>query len=267
MSFITSADGTRIGFDVHGSGPAVVLIDGASCSRKVGPTPKLAPALAEHFTVYSYDRRGRGESGDTQPYMIEREVEDLAAVISGAGEPVTAVGISSGAALAIAAVNRGVPITGLALYEPPFMFDPADRPSPDYAVQLRRLLDDGDHGRAARYFMTKVIGMPGALVAMLWLMPVIRRNGIATAPTLAYDAALMGDFTPPMEELSAVAIPTLVIGGDKSPARLQRGVLGTAAAIPDGTHHLLPGQNHNISAKALSPVLADFIRAEQSPRS
>ena len=167
MSFARSADGTSIGFDARGSGRPVVLVDGAFCSRKVGPAPKLAPALAEHFTVYSYDRRGRGDSGDTQPYSVEREIEDLAAVLAVVGEPVGVVGISSGAALAVAAADRGLPISRLALYEPPFMVAPADRPAPEYVVRLRRLLDDGERGRAARYFMTQVMGMPRPLVAML----------------------------------------------------------------------------------------------------
>jgi pimeloyl-ACP methyl ester carboxylesterase len=145
--------GTSVAFDVEGSGPPVVLVDRAFCSRKVGPTPTLTPALAELFTVYSYDRRGRGDSGDTQPYSVEREVEDLAAVIADAGQPVTVVGISSGAALAVAAANRGLPISRLALYEPPFMVDPADRPDPEDVVQLQRLLDNGERGGAARYFM------------------------------------------------------------------------------------------------------------------
>src|SRR6185436_14509592 len=123
MAVVISKDGTRIGFDREGQGPPVVLVDGAMCYRGSGPMKPLAAKLAPHFTVFTYDRRGRGESGDTQPWSIEREVEDIAALVREAGQPVYLYGISSGAVLALEAADRGVPIRKLALYEAPLMVD------------------------------------------------------------------------------------------------------------------------------------------------
>ena len=121
MTHVISKDGTRIAYERMGSGPAVVLIDGALCSRAFGPMPKIAALLKDHFTVYLYDRRGRGESGDTQPYSKAREVEDIGALVQAAGGAAFAVGLSSGAALALEAAASGLPLRKLAVYEPPFV--------------------------------------------------------------------------------------------------------------------------------------------------
>src|SRR5215471_12314510 len=123
MSVVTSKDGTSIAYERSGGGPAVILVDGALCSRGFGPSPKLAPLLARHFTLYAYDRRGRGQSGDTPPYSPTRELEDLAALIDAAGGSATLVGLSSGAALALQAAASNPRVTGVVAYEPPYVDD------------------------------------------------------------------------------------------------------------------------------------------------
>ncbi|MBA3825079.1 MAG: alpha/beta fold hydrolase, partial [Ktedonobacterales bacterium] len=185
MGTVISADGTRIAFDQAGQGAPLILVDGALCHRAGGPMPGLAPLLAQHFTVFTYDRRGRNESGDTVPYAVEREVEDLVALITEAGGSAGVYAISSGAALALEAAASGLNITKLALYEPPFNMDPAARPAAvHYSQQLRPLLAEGRRGDAVALFMTRV-GMPaeaadGMRQSPMW--PALE----AVAPTLAY---------------------------------------------------------------------------------
>jgi pimeloyl-ACP methyl ester carboxylesterase len=258
---VRSADGTTIAFEKSGEGPPLVLVDGALCSRAMGPSRPLAAELARDFTVYVYDRRGRGESGDTPPYAVEREVEDLEAVIAAAGGSAHVYGISSGAALALEAARRGAPITRLALYEAPFSVD-ADRPSvgPDYLPRLEALLAEDRRGDAVRLFMRQV-GVPALFASAMRLMPVWRKL-TAAAHTLPYDAAALDGMSAgrplPAGRWDTVTIPALVAVGGKSAGWFHNSMRALADALPDARLSVLEGQNHMIKAKVLAPVLAQF---------
>ncbi|HKG94493.1 MAG TPA: alpha/beta hydrolase, partial [Gemmatimonadaceae bacterium] len=218
---VRSSDGTLIAYERCGSGPPVILVDGALCSRAFGPMPKLAPLLAGHFTVFTYDRRGRNDSGDTPPYAVDREVEDLDALIDEAGGSALVCGISSGGALALRAAASGSRITRLAVYEPPFMVgEGGHRPPADHEAQLARLASAGRRADAVKYFMTRVVGMPALLTLPMRLMPMWSKLE-AVAHTLAYDAAVMGDYSLPTERAASVTVPTLVIAGAGSPEVLR----------------------------------------------
>ncbi|HEV2937111.1 MAG TPA: alpha/beta hydrolase [Streptosporangiaceae bacterium] len=264
MNTVRSADGTTISYTRAGQGPPLILVDGALCSRSFGPMPKLAERLAPHFTVYTYDRRGRGESGDTQPYEPDREIEDLEALIALAGETVYLHGTSSGAALALEAAKRIRSITRLAVYEPPFIVDGSRPPMPDdYLPRLKGLVADGRHGDAVKMFM-QFVGTPAVFTAIMPLTPVWGKLK-AVAPTLPYDITIVHDhqrgtpYTP--GEWAAVKAPTLVASGGKSPAWMTNATRTLADALPDATYRTLPGQNHMVKAQAIAPVLTDFFTA------
>ena len=262
---LTSKDGTRIAYERRGAGRPVVLVDGAFCSRRFGPMDKLAPLLARRFTVLAYDRRGRGESGDTAPYAVDREIEDLEALLEAAGGSACVFGMSSGAALSLEAAARGLPIIKLAVYEPPYFVDPADRPPPaDSAARLQALVSAGDRAGAAKYYLKDVIGLPGLMVTALSLMPAWTQMK-AAAPSLAHDATLMGDFHLPKERLGRVSTPTLVMSGAKSPALLRKAGDAVAAAVPGARRTVLAGQTHDISAPVAAPVLEAFFRQGGRP--
>jgi pimeloyl-ACP methyl ester carboxylesterase len=187
---VVSSDGTQIAYSRAGTGEPVVLVDGALNDRSMagGPNPKLAAALASQFTVLTYDRRGRGESADTSPYAVEREVEDLEAVIDAAGGSAHVYGISSGGALALEAANRLSSIRRLALYELPFVTDDSRTPIPaDFAAHLTELTENERRAQALRYFFTTGIGLPRVMVMMMRLMPAWSKLK-ALAHTLPYDA-------------------------------------------------------------------------------
>lgn len=255
-----SRDGTRIAFTKMGSGPPVVLVDGAFCYRENGPAPDLAPLLGQHFTVFVYDRRGRGASGDTPPYAIEREIDDLRAIVDEAGGTADVVGISSGAALALQAVASGVNVKKLALYEPPYVTN-GDRPKSmeNSKIHLQRLVSAGDRAGAVKFFLTDVMGAPRAFVfAMPFLMRSAWKRNELVAHTLLYDLTILSDRSVLKERSASISVPTLVIGGEKSPTELRDGVLAVAKALPNARSHFLAGQNHNLSAPALAPVVVDF---------
>ena len=258
MGTVHSKDGTAIAFDRVGSGEPVILVDGALCSRSFGPLPKLAPLLAPHFTVFHYDRRGRNGSGDTPPYAVEREVEDLEALIAEAGGSASVFGISSGAALALEAAARGANIKRLALYEPPFVAVSSARSVPsDSAAQLSRLIALGRRGDAVKFFLVDMVGMPAIFAYIMRVLPVWPKlKGVAH--TLPYDAAVLGDFSLPKERAASVAVPTLVIGGEKSPVELRSAVSALAEIVPRAKLRMLKGQTHNVSVKVLAPVLVEF---------
>jgi pimeloyl-ACP methyl ester carboxylesterase len=264
----TSDDGTTIAYTKLGAGPPLILVDGAFCYRENGPASQLAPLLAEHFTVFAYDRRGRGLSGDGPVYSIEREVEDLRSLVREAGGAAFAVGLSSGGALALQAAARGVNVTRLALYEPPYI---EDRGQPRlyeiHRKRLRELVSEGNRAGAVRYFMTNIYGAPTAFVAV---MPIVMRaawkKNQGVAHTLEYDLTLLEDWSVLQDRSRLVTIPTLVVGGEKSPRPLQHAVATVASALPNARRLYLKGADHNISASAVAPIVAEFFSLRQSTR-
>ncbi|MEV4370862.1 alpha/beta hydrolase [Nonomuraea sp. NPDC049637] len=259
---INSADGTPIAYERAGQGPAVILVDGALSFRGSSINGGLAEALAPDFTVYTYDRRGRGESGDTGPYAIEREVEDLAALVKEAGGPVRLYGTSSGAALALAAVQNGLPVERLALYEPPFVVDGTRAPvKDDYPRRLAALVAAGRRAEVVRMFMREGVGLPAVVVAMMRFMPAWGRLK-AVAHTLPYDTALVFPYQRglpyPEGAWASVTVPTLVADGGKSPAWMRNSVAALAKALPAADHRTLDGQTHIVKPEALAPVLREF---------
>ncbi|MCU1685898.1 MAG: hydrolase [Amycolatopsis sp.] len=265
MNTVTSQDGTAIAFDRIGEGPALILVDGALCYRASGPNGPLAALLAEHFTVFTYDRRGRGESGDNSAagaYSAEREVEDLQALFAEAGGSAYLYGISSGAALALEATNRGLPVKKLALYEAPFIVDNTRAAlSPDYLLQLERLVATDRRGDSVKHFMRKGVGLPALVVAMMRLMPAWPKlKGVAH--TLPYDVRLVDAYqhgTPlPAAQWSSATAPTLVIDGGKSPKWMRNGTKSLADVLPQARYETLPGQTHLVKPPALAPVLTRF---------
>ena len=259
MEQVTSKDGTTIAFDRLGEGPAVILVSGGSVDRS--SLAALADLLAQHFTVFNYDRRGRGPSGDTPPYAVEREVEDIDAVVEAAGGSAYLFGSSSGAALALeAARQRPTRITKLALWEPPYIPEGFPRPPADTAKTFSDLVAAGKRGDAAEYFMAKVVGMPPEFVAQARSSPWWPAQE-ALAHTLAYDATIMGDYTLPTERAAQVTIPTLVLDGGASFPFLHPTALALAAALPNGRQQTLEGQSHDVAAEVLAPALEEFFTA------
>jgi pimeloyl-ACP methyl ester carboxylesterase len=267
MSQVRSKDGTTIAYERSGSGPALILVDGALCSRAFGPSPKLAPHLAGAFTVYAYDRRGRGQSGDTPPYAPGREVEDIAALVAEAGGSASLLGLSSGAALALEAAAAGVRVDRVVAYEPPYVNDTGqDQGGALHEAELRRLLAGGHRGRAVTYFMRDMVGAPAFLVVMMRLMPWIWRKLVAVAHTLPYDAAVMNGFRIPRARFASIGTPTLVMSGSKTDARLKDAARAVASAVPGARHRELAGQSHNVRPDVLAPAVVEFLTAPPDVR-
>ena len=260
MPKVISKDGTAIAFETIGKGLPIILVDGAMCSRAFGPMPTLASLLAEHFTVYTYDRRGRNESGDTQPYAVEREVEDIEALIDNAGGSAFVFGTSSGAALALeAAIKLDGKIKKFAMYEPPYNSDNVARQAwKEYRKQLAELVSADRRGDAAELFMASV-GTPADQIAGMRLTPIWSAFE-AVAPTLAYDAAVLGDRSGPTERAASVTVPALVMNGSAIPFMLDT-AKALAKAIPHSQHRTLEGQTHEVAAEALAPALIEFFKA------
>jgi pimeloyl-ACP methyl ester carboxylesterase len=259
MSHVTSKDGTNIDYERSGNGPALILVDGALCSRGFGPSPKLAPLLARHFTVYAYDRRGRGRSGDTHPYAPAREVEDIAALVAEAHGSAFLLGLSSGGALALEAAASGLPVAKVVAYEPPYVDDSGQRGGDAHEARLELLLADGNRGGAVKYFMKDMVGVPAPMVVMMRLMPWIWRKLEAVAHTLPYDAAVMTAFRIPRARFATIGVPALVMNGTKTDPRLREAARTIAAAIPGARHHELAGQTHNVKPEILTPEVVEFL--------
>ncbi|MBE1564610.1 alpha/beta fold hydrolase [Nonomuraea africana] len=259
---VTSADGTRIAFDRSGSGPAVILVHGAFTDRSHPTLSSVAAALAPWFTVFNYDRRGRGASGDTRPYAVRRELEDLDAIIETAGGSAMVFGGSSGAALALEATARNPAISKLALWEPPYHVDDTAPCLPyDFGSQLEALIRQDRRAEAIGRFMVEAAELPVEAVAAMRAEPSWPELE-AVAHTLAYEAAVMGPGNAlPMGTLAAIARPTLVLNGESSPAWMGNAGRAVAKAVPGAVHRILEGQTHNVAAQALAPELLEFFVA------
>lgn len=258
MEYVTSKDGTTIAFDRLGEGRPVILVSGGSVDRSSNATE--AELLAGRFEVFNYDRRGRGPSGDTPPYAVEREVEDLAAVIDAAGGSAFMYGTSSGAALVLEAAASGLPIGKLALWEPPYILDPRLRPPADTAKTFADLVSAGRRGDAVEHFMAKVVGMPAEFVAQARSQPWWAATE-ALAHTLAYDATIMGDYSLPADRAKLVDAPTLVMVGGASFPFFHQTAEALAKALPNGRVRTLEGQTHDVSPAVIAPVLEEFFGA------
>lgn len=270
MPDVRSKDGTTISYSQTGHGPPLILVDGAFCSRSFGPMPKLVPLLAPHFTVISYDRRGRGASGDTQPYAAEREVEDLQALAGMVGGPVSLYGASSGAVLALRAAVSGIDVTRLVLFEPPVVLAGSPPPvPPDHMGRIAEMVAAGRRGDAVKTFM-RMVGTPAIFIPLMRIMPGVWSKLTGVAHTLPYDFAVLdngGAGQPLSAELrrmmASIKAPTLMLVGGKSPGWMFHAVQTFADNIPGAAHRVLPGQNHNAAATAIAPVLVEFLGAER----
>lgn len=261
--FTTSADGTRIAYEVCGQGPALVNVDGALCQLAMGPSRGLAEAFTDH-TVYIYDRRGRGESeAGASPYEVQREVEDLLAVIGAAGGRPSVFGSSSGAALALEAARQGAEIDRLAVYEAPFIVDDTHAANDlRLGERTQELVDDGKAGDAVRLFL-RTVGMPGPMVSMMRFLPPWKHM-VGLAATLPHDYAIVLGHQQgqplPAGYYDAVAPETLVLAGGKSPAYMQNAQAAIAAAVPHARLETLPGQTHMIKPHVVAAAVAPFLR-------
>ena len=258
METVTSADGTTIAFDRSGNGPPVVLVCGGSVDRM--SNAGLAAALADRFTVLNYDRRGRGDSGDTPSYAVQREIEDIDAVIGAAGGSAHLYGTSSGAALALDAAASGLPVDRLALWEPPYIPEGFPKPPADTAKAYTELVEAGQRGDAVEFFMSKVVGLPDEFVAQARSSPFWPAQE-ALAHTLAYDATIMADYSVPTERAAGVKVPTIVMAGAASFPWMSDTARALADALPDGEVRILEGQTHDVSPDAMASALAGFFGA------
>lgn len=261
--FAISADGTRIAYEVLGRGPALVVVDGALCQRVLGPSRRLAAALAANFTVHVYDRRGRGESGPARwPDDRDREVADLRAVIDAAGGHAHLVGVSSGAVLALEAARQGGTVDRLVAFEAPFVVDGSQPPNdPRLPERLHALVEAGRRGAAVRLFL-RAVGMPAAMVPLMRLMPPWRHM-VGVAHTLPLDLSLVVDHQQgrplPAGHYAGVAAETLVLAGGKSPAAMQHAQAAVAAALPHGRLQTLPGQTHLVKPRVVAAAATPFL--------
>src|ERR687885_330475 len=261
MITTTSADGTTIAVDRTGSGPALVLVAPALATRTA--FAPLAKLLAPHFTVYAYDRRGRGDSGDTPPHAADREVEDLLAVIRAAGGSANVFGHSSGAVLALDAAARGVGVTKLALYEPPFIVDGEPMPA-DFAEQLAALVAADRRGDALALWMRSTVRMSEEAIAQARIQPWWPAVEAVGHPH-PYDATITIPYMTgrplPAQRWSKVTMPTLVLDGELSPSFLREGAKALAGILPNATSNTFPGQGHGAPPEMVAPVLTRFFLA------
>ncbi len=261
MPKVISKDGTSIAYSKTGKGQALIVVDGALCSRAFGPTPKLVPLLSGDFSVVTYDRRGRNESGDTLPYSVEKEIEDLDALIKEAGDSVCMVGFSSGAALILNAAAKGLNIKKMVLYEAPYIMNMGGHnPPADTAEQLKQLIASGKRSGAVKFFMKDMVGLPGIIPFIMSLTPIWKKLK-AVAHTIPYDAAILEGFTIPATLASKINIPALVLHGTKSPLSLRNASQKLAEVIPDAKSKGLEGQTHDVSMKAIAPELINYFKS------
>jgi pimeloyl-ACP methyl ester carboxylesterase len=253
MELTNSRDGTTLAYDVAGDGPPLVYVTGACCHRRFEPVADDLKVFSTSFKVLGYDRRGRGDSGDTSPWSLDKEVEDLEAMIDALGGRAFVYGHSSGAVLALHAAHRlGEKVLGTVVYDASWVGDEAERE--EYGrlrTRIDHLLDSGRHATAVRRFM-RGIGMPRMFVWLLSFMPGWRTM-VALAPTLRYDMTLTADL-PPVRVVREVETPVHILTGERSPAEIHT-VAKTLAHAIDGPVTTVPEQDHMVSAKVLLPEL------------
>lgn len=260
MNTLSSHDGTTIAYDKQGEGPALILVDGALTVHSSGSKAELVKLLAPHFTLCGYDRRGRGGSGDTLPYAVDREIDDIEALIDRTGGPAFLYGHSSGGPLAMLAATRlGSKVSKIAMYEPPYNNDPAaQQPWSQYLRQLREALAEDRRGDAVALFM-RFTGTPGEQVDRMRQAPFWPAME-AIAPTMAYDhAEIMGEpWAVPTDVAARVQVPALVMSGDAGLPFMPDTARALSEALPKGQLRILHGQTHEVSASVLAPVLEEF---------
>ena len=260
METVRSADGTAIAYDQAGHGPLLIIVDGAMNTRSSGTKPQLVDLLAAHFTVLSYDRRGRGDSGDTQPYTAGREIEDIEALIGQAGPAAHLYGLSSGGCLALnAAAQLGPKVSKLAMYEVPYSDDPAFQQAyAQYREQLASALAGNRRGDAVAAFV-RFVGTPADQIEAMRQAP-FWPGMEAIAPTLAYDADVIGqDASVPVKRAAQVEVPALVVYGTASPPFMAETARTLSRALPHAELRALDGQDHNVDPAVLAPVLTAFL--------
>lgn len=260
METVTSQDGTTIAFDMYGEGPSLILVSGATATRAMEVS--LAETVSEHFTVFAYDRRGRADSGDTAPCMVEKEIEDIGTLITYAGGSAFVFGHSSGAVLAVRAAASGLSIPKLAVYEPPFIVDDSRPPAPDdYLEHFDRLISEGRRGDALAYFMTAAVGTREESVAQPRSAP-FWESSESVAHAIPYDGRTMSDATSgkPLasDPWGTIEIPTLVMDGGASEDWIRNGSRQPAQRLPYSRYITLEGQDHGPADDVLAPMLVEF---------
>ena len=255
METVTSADGTSIAYERSGSGPALVVSTGAFCDR-LSSTP-LAEHLRDRYTVYRFDRRGRGDSGDTPPWSVAREVEDVAAVVAATGETPLVYGHSSGAALTLEAAAAGVPMRRLAVYEPPYV--PGEGTTRETADRMASLCASGQPEEAALLFLGNT-GMGDDQLAQMQAAPFWSRM-VGMAPQLAYDVRLGNGGSVPVDRLAGIGCPVLALAGAMSPPWATDGAAAIAAAAPVGRLEIVEGQHHGVDQAVAAEFLDAFFSA------
>lgn len=266
MQTVTSRDGTKIAFDKVGSGPAVILVNGAIAYRAFDPfMAQLAELVGKHFTVYNYDRRGRGDSGDTQPFTKEREIEDLQALVEDAGGKAMIFGISSGGVLSLdaAAVTPG--ITKVEVYEPALIVDDSRQPVPaDYTEHLTTLAVEGKRDEAVEYFLTQAVGIPAEYIGGMKQDQATWSGMTGVAHTIAYDAAFVGNVMQgkplPTDRWVKITLPVLVADGGASDAWVHHAADALGKVLPHASRQTLEGQTHMVDPKVLAPVIIEFFK-------
>ena len=261
MRKVVSLDGTTIAYEKSGEGPPIVLLGGGFRDHTVFDS--LVPHLAPHLTTYVYDRRGRGESGDSPNYSIQREVEDLTAVIEEAaretGEQVSVFGGSTGGILSLETVMAGVKLKKLALLEPPYRMPGFQKPPADFAERLNELLAQERRSEASEYFLAELVGFSQEEIDHWKSGPMWAANEVM-AHTLPYDTALCGDGRLPVERIAETDIESIVISSDSTGGWLLAAAEATAEALPNGKHVVLPGVWHKVPPEVLAPALVEFVR-------
>jgi pimeloyl-ACP methyl ester carboxylesterase len=266
MPTVTSRDGTKIAFDKVGSGPAVIMVNGAIAHRAIDPTMgQIAERLSKNFTVFNYDRRGRGESGDTRPFTKDREIEDIQALIADAGGNAMGFGISSGAVLTLDAAAVTPAITKLFLYEPPFIVDDSRKPVPaDYAEHLMKLSLEGKRDEAAEYFLIHAVGIPPEYVGGAKQDQANWSAMTRAAHTIAYDASyvssVMQGKSLPTDRWNKVVVPVMVVDGGGSDAWMHNAADALAKVLPHANRQTLAGQTHMVAPDVIAPVIAEFFK-------